>query len=152
MRTREHHLATERFFPAVRAEVFAYFADAANLQRITPPELGFTILSPLPIAMAPGAVIDYRLRLMGVPFRWRTLITEWEPGVRFVDEQVRGPYAAWRHEHSFKDAPGGTIVTDAVTWRLPFHPIGDIVAPIVRRQLDRIFRYRGERLAEHFAG
>lgn len=145
----EHVLSREIVIPRPRAEVFAFFAAAENLERITPPELRFHIVTPTPIRMAAGTVIDYRLRLFGVPFRWRTLITRWEPGVAFTDEQVRGPYAQWIHTHAFREAPGGgTLVTDEVRWRLPFFPLGEAAYPLVRHRLDRIFDYRAERLGE----
>ena len=134
--------AREMTVPLPRRRVFAFFADAANLERITPPELNFHIVTPKPIAMYPGALIDYKLSLFGVRFTWRSEITVWQPETRFVDIQVRGPYAEWIHTHTFEDAPGGTRIQDQVRYRLPLAPLGNIALPLVRAQLRRIFDYR----------
>ena len=137
--------------PRPRAEVFAFFADAANLEALTPPFLAFHIDSPLPIAMRPGAIIDYRLKLHGIPVRWRTVIEAFEPDVRFVDTQARGPYRTWHHEHRFRDtADGGTETTDDVHYELPPQPLGRLAHPLVRRALRKVFAYRHQVIAERF--
>jgi len=137
-----HVLQTEMTLPLPRDEVFAFFADAANLQKITPPELAFKLCSPLPIEMKAGALIDYRLKLFGLPFGWTTLISCWEPPLRFVDEQLRGPYRRWVHRHSFHEQGGSTLIADAVEYQLPGWPLGEAAYPLLRLQLQRIFAYR----------
>jgi ligand-binding SRPBCC domain-containing protein len=126
--------------------VFAFFADAGNLDALTPPWLHFRILTPLPIEMREGAIIDYRLRLRGVPIRWRTEITEWDPPRRFVDVQRRGPYTLWRHEHRFSSVDGGTLVEDHVRYRIRGGRV--VHALFVRGDLERIFRHRQSRVRE----
>ena len=139
----EYRLSTSLRVRAALDETFAFFADAANLARITPPELGFSIATQLPIAMHEGTLIDYTIKLWGIPMRWRTRIAIWEPGRRFVDEQLSGPYKKWVHTHRFTaNAQGGTDIDDDVVYALPFGPVGRLAAPIVRLQLRRIFSYR----------
>lgn len=124
-------------------EVFAFFSEARNLELITPPWLRFEVLTPEPIEMAPGVLIDYRLRLRGVPLRWSSRIEAWEADRGFVDRQVRGPYRLWHHRHEFAAHPAGTIVRDDVRYALPFGPLGRLAhALIVRRDLQRIFDHR----------
>lgn len=142
---RIHRLERETLVQRPLDEVFPFFADAANLEALTPSFLRFRILTPPPIAMHPGARIDYALSLFGVPLRWRTRITVWEPGVRFVDEQEKGPYALWRHTHGFEARGDATLVRDAVEYALPLGPLGTLAhALFVRRALARIFDFRQE--------
>lgn len=133
-------LSTQILVPRSPNEVFAFFADAANLERLTPDWLNFSIRTPLPIEMRAGTIIDYRLRLRGIPIRWRTLISAWEPPFRFVDEQVRGPYRLWRHEHTFEPTPAGTLCRDRVEYRHLGGPLAE--RRLVRPDLERIFAYR----------
>lgn len=134
--------------PARVSEVFPFFADPMNLDLLTPPWLGFRILTPAPIAMEVGALIDYRLRLHGIPIRWRTEITAFEPPHRFVDRQVQGPYREWIHEHVFEEVDGHTIIIDNVHYAVPG---GRIVHSLfVKRDLQRIFAYRHARILERF--
>ena len=137
-----HRLVDVLEVPLPVDEVFTFFSDAGNLERITPPELGFQIVTRLPIDIRQGTIIDYRLRLFGMPFGWRSEVTRWEPPHAFVDEARRGPYHTWIHLHRFEPSATGTRITDEVTYRLPLWPAGDLALPLVRLQLGRIFRYR----------
>jgi ligand-binding SRPBCC domain-containing protein len=149
---RVHLLERTQVVPRPRPDVFDFFAAPANLEEITPAFLRFRILPPVPAATTPGTLIDYRLSLFGVPFRWRTRIAAVEPDRSFVDEQLRGPYALWEHTHRFEDVPGGTLVTDVVRYALPLGPLGALVHPLfVRPTLDRIFDHRRRRVAELLA-
>jgi ligand-binding SRPBCC domain-containing protein len=146
-----HVLEREQLVRRPVGEVFAFFADAANLERITPPRLSFKIVSPLPIEMRAGALIDYELRLFAVPFRWRTLIETFEPLVRFSDTQLRGPYRSWRHLHEFEAVPGGTRMCDRVEYEIPLGPLGELARTVfVTRQVESIFDYRRQAIEQLF--
>ena len=131
------------------SETFAFFADAANLQRITPPWLHFSTLTPMPVQMQSGLEIAYRIRLCGLPIPWRSRIDVWQPGGCFVDRQIVGPYRWWRHEHRFESVPGGTRVIDHVDYA---PRLGWLSGAVVRRDLWRIFDYRHEALRQIFPG
>lgn len=132
--------------------VFAFFCDASNLERITPPELHFHIETPRPIQMAEGARIDYRLRLFYLPFMWKTKISLWDPPHRFVDVQIQGPYKLWVHTHLFYEYGGVTTIRDEVRYLLPLWPAGEIVHPLVGAQLRRIFYFRKQAIEESLLG
>ena len=141
---REFTLQARMAVPRPSAEVFTFFADTMNLETLTPPWLRFEILTPQPILMRAGTLIDYRLRLRGIPVKWRTAITAWDPPVRFVDEQLQGPYRLWVHEHTFVDVANGTLVIDRVRYRVTG---GRLVNRLmVQRELHTIFNYRQTRL------
>jgi ligand-binding SRPBCC domain-containing protein len=146
---REFVFAAEVWLPRPVDEVYPFFADAGNLDMLTPPWLRFEILTPQPIAMRVGTQIDYRLRLRGLPIRWQSEISDWSPPHRFVDEQRRGPYRVWIHEHTFEKRGGGTLVRDQVQYAV-FG--GALVERLfVRRDLEKIFAYRHRRLGEIYS-
>ena len=138
----------EVLLPRPLAEVFPFFADAVNLERLTPPWLRFRVLSPTPVEMRVGARIDYRLRVHSVPLHWQSEITLWEPPRRFVDEPRRGPYRLWRHLHEFEEVAGGTIVRDHVTCAVPGGWL--VWKLLVERDVRSIFAYRRRVLGEIF--
>ncbi len=147
---RVHRLEREQLLGAPVDEVFAFFADAVNLERITPPLLRFRVVTPQPIEMRPGALIQYRLRLHGLALDWLTRIDDWEPGVRFVDSQLAGPYRLWHHTHEFEARDGGTLMRDTVRYALPLWPLGELARPLVRRDLAQIFDYRRDVVEANF--
>ena len=142
-------LTNELWLPQQPQDVFPFFADAFNLERLTPPSLGFQVLTPPPIEMKVGTLIDYRVRLRGIPMRWQSEITEWEPPHRFVDEQRRGPYRLWIHEHTFTSQDGGTMAKDTVQYAV----LGGAIVQrlFVASELKRIFQYRNAALKDHFS-
>lgn len=141
---------TEQWFPAPPESLFPFFGDAFNLERITPDLLRFRVVTPPPIDMDVGTLIDYRLRVRGVPVRWRTRITAWDPPHRFVDEQLRGPYRRWIHEHRFEAEDGGTRMIDTVDYAAPGGRW--IERLLVDRDVEAIFAYRREELTGLFGG
>lgn len=147
MKIREYQC--ELWLPLPPEKLFPFFADASNLDALTPPWLHFHIVTPTPIVMQEGALIDYQLRVRGVPLRWRTRINVWQPPHRFVDEQLRGPYRQWIHEHTFESRDGGTLARDHVRYAAPL----DFLTHrwLVRPDIERIFRYRTEALRKNFS-
>lgn len=143
MKRREYDKHATVFLSRPIDEVFEFFCDAQNLERITPPLLNFRITTPLPIEMREGTLIDYAIRIRGVPVKWRTLISTWQPPYRFVDEQLRGPYVQWHHTHTFEEVDGGTLCRDHVRYIVPGGPLAPIVNRFfVRPDVDQIFNYR----------
>ena len=145
---RVHIFQTELLLPLPPGELFPFFADANNLQSITPPWLRFHIVTPKPIVMNVGTLIDYRLRIHGFPMRWRTRINEWQPPRRFVDEQISGPYKMWVHEHDFIETAEGTLMRDTVRYAAPLDWLTH--RWLVRPDIEKIFRYREEILRARF--
>jgi ligand-binding SRPBCC domain-containing protein len=140
---------TELWLPLPPEELFPFFAAAANLDALTPPWLHFNILTPPPVVMRVGALIDYRLRVHGLPLRWRTLIKEWQPPHRFVDEQIRGPYRQWIHQHTFEPRDGGTLARDQVRYATPLDWL--VHRWLVRPDIERIFQFRSAALQRRFS-
>lgn len=146
-----YRIERTQIVPRPRSEVFAFFADATNLERITPRSVGFTILTPRPIEMREGARIEYRIKLNGIPVRWTTRIAAFEPEERFIDVQERGPYKLWHHTHTFRDVPGGTEIGDLVLYEIGWGALGKLAhGMFVRRQLAHIFDYRSKVMKELF--
>jgi ligand-binding SRPBCC domain-containing protein len=151
-------LRREQRLPGTPEKVFPFFADAGNLEAITPPWLGFRVVTPRPVEMREGALIEYRLRLHGLPISWLTRIEEWVPSERFVDVQLSGPYRLWHHTHELE--PYGereTLMRDTVRYAVGFGPLGELAHRLlVRRDVEAIFDYRAERipalLGAHAAG
>jgi ligand-binding SRPBCC domain-containing protein len=148
---RLHTLTMRQWLPPSPEELFPFYADATNLERITPAILRFRVVSPTPVDMREGARIDYRLRLRGVPVGWRTAITWWDPPHGFRDEQLRGPYVLWRHTHTFEPSQGGTMTTDRVQYIVPGGPLAPLIHRVaVRDDVQSIFRFRAEALSSLF--
>jgi ligand-binding SRPBCC domain-containing protein len=153
---RIHVLHREQRLEGSPDEVFPFFADARNLEAITPPLLRFRVVTPEPIEMRAGTFLQYRLRLHGVPISWHTMIQDWSPPNRFVDVQVRGPYALWHHTHEFAPVTGshppGTLMTDTVRYAIGFGALGELARrALVRRDLEAIFDFRDARVPELLA-
>jgi ligand-binding SRPBCC domain-containing protein len=144
-------LRREQFVPRPLKDVFEFFSDAGNLQKLTPPWLNFRILTPGPLDIHPGTLLDYRLQWHGFPVRWRTEIVTWSPPHNFSDAQIRGPYKLWHHTHTFTAEAGGTRMTDVVVYWLPFGVLGAMAHRIgVKRDLERVFDYREQVIASLF--
>src|SRR5215207_4403733 len=148
---RIHVLHREQRLEGSPEEVFPFFADARNLEAITPPLLRFRVITPEPLDLRAGTFLQYRLRLHGVPVTWHTTIQDWSPPHRFVDVQVRGPYALWHHTHTFEPLGAGTatLMTDTVRYAIGFGPLGELAnRALVRRDVEAIFDFRARRVPE----
>lgn len=144
-------LNREQFINKPLQKVFSFFERPENLAQITPPALGFKILTPSPITMKEGTLIDYTVKILGIPQRWTSLITTYQPPLKFVDEQLKGPYSFWHHTHYFKEVNNGTIIIDEVRYGIRFGILGEIVhALIVKRQLKNIFDFRERKITQIF--
>ncbi|WP_298863153.1 SRPBCC family protein [uncultured Gimesia sp.] len=141
-----YEVHAEILIPHSITEVFDFFAQPQNLEALTPPWLNFQIITPLPINVSEGALIDYRLKLHGFPIKWKTKITDWKPPYRFVDTQLKGPYRLWQHEHTFQESAGGTLVTDKVQYSVLGGPLINWL--VVQKDVEQIFNYRLEQLRQ----
>jgi ligand-binding SRPBCC domain-containing protein len=145
----EHILTRELTLDLPIEKVFDFFADAGNLERITPPELNFHIVTPQPIKLKKGTLIDYKLKLRGFPVKWQTIISEWNPPFSFTDEALKSPYKQWIHRHTFtKISENETLIKDEVRYRLPFAPFGNLGHWFVRRELNYIFDFRQKKVGQ----
>lgn len=146
-------LESEQWLPVPLERVFPFFADAVNLEAITPSWLKFRVVTPEPISMRVGQLIDYRLRVRGVPMAWQSEITAWDPPHRFVDEQRKGPYRRWHHEHMFMERAGGTVIVDRVEYAVPGGPFAPWIDTLfVQGDVRRIFEHRSRAIREIFLG
>jgi ligand-binding SRPBCC domain-containing protein len=147
----DYIVESRMWLPKPRADVFAFFADPANLVRVAPPSLGLRLLGPPP-AMRAGTTFDMGLRWVGIPLRWRVFVREYDPPYRFLDVQVRGPYARWEHRHIFLSEAEGTTVEDRIVYRLPLGALGKLAHVLfVQRQLQAMWRYRRRKISELLA-
>jgi ligand-binding SRPBCC domain-containing protein len=147
-----HVLRREQYLERPLPAVFDFFSAAGNLERLTPAWLSFQVVSPEPVEMHDGTIIDYRLRVHGVPLRWTSRIESWEANARFIDRQIKGPYALWHHTHDFEAIGSGTLIRDVVRYSIGFGPIGEVVHALqVQRDLDNIFDYRRSAVIEALA-
>ncbi|MGI8884893.1 MAG: SRPBCC family protein [Pyrinomonadaceae bacterium] len=145
----EHILERNQIIERPLTKVFEFFADAGNLERITPPELNFKIITPQPIDVKKGALIDYQLKLRGIPITWKTEITQWNPPHSFVDTALKSPYKQWIHLHTFEEGMNGeTIMKDIVRYRLPLEPLGNLAHFYVKKELNYIFNFRQKAVTE----
>lgn len=145
----EHTLTRKLILDLPRVKVFDFFADAVNLERITPPELNFQIITVQPIDICQGTLIDYQLKLRGLPLKWKTEISIWNPPYEFVDRALKSPYRQWIHRHTFTEIEKNkTLIEDEVRYRLPFEPLGDLAHFLVRKELNYIFDFRQKTVAE----
>ena len=145
-------LKRKQLIPFDRGTVFSFFKAPENLERITPSDVGFCIITPKPIKMQTGAVLDYTIKLAGIPVRWTTLITDYDEPFGFSDVSLKGPYSFWYHRHWFEESEEGTVMYDEVTYALPFGFLGRMVHSLwVRKQLDHIFDFRSKVIDEIFS-
>ena len=141
----------EQFVPSDMDTVFEFFSRPENLEKITPSSMGFNIITPTPIEMKEGAIIDYTVKILGVPVRWRTMITSYKENEYFVDEQLKGPYSYWHHKHTFKEVDGGILIIDEITYALPIQAFREIVNPVlIKPQLNQIFNFRFQTIQDKF--
>ena len=146
-----HAFSTEQFLPYSLERVFGFFKKPENLNQVTPKNLGFKILTPSPIKMEKGTVIDYTIRLYGVPMHWKTVIAEYDPPHFFTDTQVKGPYQVWIHTHRFVAQNGGTLMIDDLQYAIPLGCLGELArAMFVKKEIERIFEYRKKVIKQIF--
>ena len=142
-----NEINSEQFINIKIQNVFDFFSKPENLQEITPKRLGFNIITPGPIEMEKGTVIDYYIKISYIPIRWRTIITNYNPPYKFVDQQIKGPYSFWHHTHTFSKLNGGTLIKDNIKYLVPFGIIGKIINKIwIKRDLENIFDYRKNKI------
>tara|TARA_Y100000385_G_C12891620_1_gene550216 strand:- start:104 stop:637 length:534 start_codon:yes stop_codon:yes gene_type:complete len=146
-----YSFSKEQFVPSDMETVFDFFSRPENLEKITPSSMGFNIITPKPIEMKDGAIIDYTVKILGVPVRWRTMITSYKKNEYFIDEQLKGPYSYWHHKHTFKEVEGGVLIIDEITYALPIQAFRKIVHPlIIKPQLKQIFDFRFQIIKDKF--
>ncbi len=144
----DNYFSTKQFIPLKRKDIFPFFGKAENLETLTPPWLHFHIINKSTPNVHKGTLIDYKLNIHGFPIKWRTLISDWNPEISFIDSQLRGPYKKWHHVHTFEDVPGGTLISDDITFRPPGWIFGKLLLPLVRKDLLEIFQFRQKKIKE----